>query len=127
MKTSLLAAMVFLTSLFSTTISADGTHGVKVTVVNQTGKKIEILTYNSKDSSMSVPHKVYYADAGGTRVVKGHGQGTDKIRITIQHAGKYSTQCRSSGGKLIKANHDKWKDGTTLTVASCYSTYDEGF
>ncbi len=78
---------MFLLSVVITPVYADGTHGVKVTVINNTGGKIQIMTYNSKDSSMSVPHKVYYADVGGTRIAKAHGQGTDHLRMTVVRAG----------------------------------------
>jgi hypothetical protein len=113
--------------LFSSAAMADGTHGVAVTVVNKTGGKIEILTYNGKDGSETVPHKVYYAEAGGTRTVKAHGQGTGKIRMSIQHGGKPSTTCwgvTTVDGEKIQSgdighNNKKYPDGSTVTVISC--------
>ena len=50
------------TLLFAGVAVADGTHGVKVTVVNDAAKKIEVQAFNSKGGGGwgSVPHKVYY-------------------------------------------------------------------
>ncbi len=116
---------VFLLSILMTPVFADGTHGVKVTVINNSGGKIEIMTYNSKDSSMTVPHKVYYADAGGTRIVKAHGQGTGKLRLTVRRSGK-GKKCYSSTNKILKATGDKWNDGATITVVDCYNSHVGG-
>jgi hypothetical protein len=106
---------------------ADGTHGVAVTVINKTGGKIEILAYNGKDGSETVPHKVYYAAAGGTRTVKAHGQGTGKIRIRVRHAGKANTHCRGDttmGTETIQSGkiggNNKYPDGSTVTVNYCF-------
>lgn len=118
---------VFALVFFSPAAMADGTHGVAVTVVNKTGAKIEVLTYNGKDGSETVPHKVYYIGKGGSRTAKAHGQGTGKIRISIQQAGEYSTVCTgvtTVDGKTIQDgqighNSKKYPDGSTLTVTGC--------
>jgi hypothetical protein len=106
---------------------ADGTHGVAVTVINKTGGKIEILTFNGKDGSETVPHKVYYAAAGGTRTVKAHGQGTGKIRIRVQRVGTPSTLCKGDttmGTETIQSGriggNNKYPDGSTVTVIECF-------
>jgi hypothetical protein len=120
---------------FSPAAMADGTHGVAVTVINKTGAKIQIMTYNGKDGSETVPHKVYYSDAGGTRTAKAHGQGTGKIRMTIQHTGKANTKCEgvtTMDGKTIQSgiiggNSKKYPDGSTVTVTDCWNTDAQGF
>jgi hypothetical protein len=122
-----LASFILALVFFSPAAMADGTHNVAVTVVNKTGGKIEILTYNGKDGSETVPHKVYYAAASGTRTVKAHGQGTGKIRISIQQAGKFSEPCSGDttmDGKTIQSgkighNGKKYPDGSTVTVNEC--------
>jgi len=126
---------VFALVFFSPAAMADGTHGVKVTVINKTGAKIQILTYNGKDGSETVPHKVYYAAAGGTRTVKAHGQGTDKLRMSIQHTGKANTKCEGvttmEGNTIqhgiIGGNSKKYPDGSTVTVTDCWNTDAQGF
>jgi len=126
MKTIFSVLIVLLLSVGVTPVFADGTHGVKVTVINKSGGKIEIMTYNSKDSSMTVPHKVYYADNAGTRIAKAHGQGTGKLRLTVRRPGK-GTKCQSATNKILKATGDKWNDGDTITVANCnVPDYDGG-
>ena len=109
---------VFLLSLVVTSVHADGTHGVKVTVINKSGGKIEIMTYNSKDHSLTVPHKVYYADAGGTRTAKAHGQGNHNLKMTVRRPGS-GLKCYSSDGKNLIAHDNKWPDGATVTVGRC--------
>ncbi|MCF6263492.1 MAG: hypothetical protein L3J24_07910 [Xanthomonadales bacterium] len=84
---TLTAMAVLALGVLSIPLIAAGTHGVKVTVINKTGKKIDVSTYNSKDSSSAIPHKVHYSDDGCTQVVKSHGQEADKIRITIIQKG----------------------------------------
>ncbi len=122
MQYLLLAWTVFLLGVVGVPAYADGTHGVKVTVVNNSGHKVEIKTYNSKDKSMFVPHKVYYADAGGTRIVKAHGQGTDRLKLDVVAGGKFNWACYDPRGTVIKASKGKRTDGDTVTVASCYQS-----
>jgi len=122
-----LACFALAMVLFSPAALADGTHGVSVTVVNSTGSKLEVLTYNGKDGSETVPHKVYYIGPGGTRQAKAHGQGTGKIRLSIQRAGAYSTKCSGDtvlNGETINTgqighNNTKYPDGSTVTVTRC--------
>jgi len=111
--------IVMLFSLFSAPVFADGTHGVKVTVINKTGGKIEILTYNSKDGSMTVPHKVYYVSPGGTRKVKAHGQGTGKLKLQVERDKFLGGICSTENNKLLSRDEGRWKNGTTIIVSSC--------
>ena len=110
---------VFLLSVVVAPVFADGTHGVKVTVKNFSGDEIQIQTYNGKDGAMVVPHKVYYLDNLGTKIVKAHGKGSGKLKMNVvrTHVGN---RCKSKDGTVLLASLGSiWKDGDTVEVWSC--------
>ncbi len=91
---------------------ADGTHSVKIKITNGTNNKIEITSYNGKDKSMTIPHKVNYIDKGGTRTVKCHGQGKHKCNVAIKLNG--TTKYYFWGGI---------RDNTVCTIANKAGTF----
>lgn len=67
---------------------ADGTHGVKIDLTNNIKGDVEITTFNGKDGSQAIPHKVYYVkNVGAQRTIKCHGQGTNECGVAVRPGG----------------------------------------
>ena len=98
---------------------ADNTHGVKVTVNNDAGKRVIIYTWNGKDSfhgSIASPHKVYYLDNGGTKKAKAHGDGSHHLWISVfvKATGDY---CYNADGLEMTNVH--YRNGEDIWVVEC--------
>jgi len=103
--------------LFAGVAVADGTHGVKVKVINDANNQIEVQTFNGKNKG-SVPHKVYYIGSGGERNVKAHGQGKNKIYILILKAGSnIGHYCTDEDG--IEWNQIYAENNATVKIDNC--------
>ena len=83
-----LALIVLLTAVNA---NADGTHGSKVCVRNDTSGKLAISAYNGSDSVCVTAHKTGTVKPGETVHIKCHGQGKHRCKIK---AG-YMTSCRN--------------------------------
>ena len=110
--------LVLTTSLFAGFAGfavADGTHGVAVHIVNNSGHQITVQAYNGKDAAMWTPHKVYYIDNGGTRTVKSHGQGKGYIKLLIVKS-QLGNSCKSPANIKLEPTPNgsyrcTWSDG----------------
>ncbi len=115
-----LSLVFLLSSLLINPAMSDGTHGVKVKVTNNTNREIQVLTFNAKDKSDIIPHKVYYISKDGTRWVKAHGQGKNRIRIRIQPKGQVDSTvgCYDDSGNMYNEQKDV-SDGKSLVISDC--------
>lgn len=112
--------VLMLAATFATTTWADGKHGTKFTVKNESGGKIFVHTYSGDDSWCFSPHKDYKIGNGGKRTAKCHGHGTHRCKFTVWWV-KYSETLKSiTRSKTCKTrdgpNVDMVKNGETCTI-----------
>lgn len=80
----IIAAAIALTG--SIVAHADGSHGSKITITHVGGEKIRVFTYNGNDSACQIPHKTYTIKTNETKVVKCHGNGKGRCKVTVMNA-----------------------------------------
>ncbi len=99
---------------------ADGTHDVKVKILNNSTDNIQIFTYNRKDRSKNKPHKVYYISKNGSKWVEAHGQGKNRIQIKIKPSswGGSITGCYDNNLILYNVPR-KVTNNKTLKISGC--------
>lgn len=62
---------------------ATGTHGSKVTILNLTDTRIVAEAYNGCDAFCVSAHQMKGINAGGSKVLKCHGQGRQICKIAV--------------------------------------------